>query len=88
MADFEAGVWRRIRMERRPAASGALAVFAPLRGMPAWSMAMAATGLLVFGMWLGATMFRAPRHDSGLHPLLHPNTVAGAYWSLSSGGGQ
>lgn len=85
---FDAAVWRRIRMCRQPGTAGISTMLEALRVLPAWPMAVAASVLLVFGMWLGGLVPRGPRHSEINHPLLHPRTVAGAYLSLATGGGR
>ena len=85
---FEVAVWHRIRMCRQPGTAGMSTMLEALRVLPAWPMAVAASVLLVFGMWLGGAVPRGSRHSGNNHPLLHPRTVAGAYLSLATGGGR
>ena len=88
-SDFESCVWRRIRTAA-VAESNAHGFWVILRGWlvaePAWVHAMAATAGLLVGV---AMALPAPQTRTGTYsaaPLLHSQTLAGAYLTMVSGG--
>ncbi len=87
-ADFEGAVWRRIRAAAVPKPQG-LPRIATLRQWmlphPAWASAIAATAAIMVGVLVGR--FVPAGHESGAHsePLLHPQTLAGAYLAMARG---
>lgn len=89
-ADFEAGVWRRIHAASEPdTADVPLFVMpSPWRRLhPAVVTALAASVAIVVGVWAGGSL-AARGHDRGAPPLLHTQTLAGAYLAMAAGEGQ
>lgn len=87
-ADFEFCVWRRIRTAAT-AESTAPGLWVVVRGWlaaePAWVPAMAATAGILVGVALALS---APQTRTGPYsaaPLLHSQTLAGAYLTMVSG---
>ena len=88
-AAFEAGVWRRIRVASAAEPRG-LSLIEMLRDWivprPAWSSAIAAAAAILIGIWAG---FSAPPARAGrqaAEPLLNPQTLAGSYLTMVTGG--
>ncbi|MDP2989126.1 MAG: hypothetical protein Q8O57_00985 [Kiritimatiellota bacterium] len=88
-SDFESCVWRRIRTAAA-AESTAPGLWVIVRGWlsaePAWAPAMAATVGLLVGV---AMALFAPQTRTGPYfasPLLHSQTLTGAYLTMVSGG--
>lgn len=88
-ADFESCVWRRIRAAAA-AESTAPGLWVIVRGWlsaePAWVPAMAATAGLLVGVALALS---GPQPRTGPYstaPLLHAQTLTGAYLTMVSGG--
>ena len=86
---FESCVWRRIRVASA-AESSAPGLWVIVRGWlsaePAWVNAMAATAGLLVGVALALS---APQTRTGPYstaPLLHAQTLTGAYLTMVSGG--
>lgn len=87
-ADFEAAVWRRIRVAQgndqglKPILEACREWLAPL---PPWvNVAAAAAGIIV-GVGVGLINSRAPDGRHGVEPLLHPQTFAGSYLAMTTG---
>jgi len=86
-SDFEADVWQRIHAVSTPA-TGDITLAGMIQGWilphPALMTALAASVAIVVGAWAGGgPAVRASR--SVVHPLLHAQTLAGAYLAMSSG---
>lgn len=87
-ANFEANVWRRIRMEGATQSAGIWARwldwFLP---HPVWAGAAAVFVALFLGALAGVTVpGRGQASHAGDHTLLSPWTVAGTYLTVSEGG--
>jgi len=85
-AGFEAGVWRRLRVEEEQA----VGVVGPGWWNPAsaWVNVAAAAAAMVIAVGVA---FAVPRAQEGRHvggPLLHRHTLAGSYISVTTGGSQ
>ncbi len=86
-ADFEAGVWHRIQTASQPETAGVplFVMPSPWRRLhPAVLTALAASVAIMVGIWAGGSP-AARGHDRGAHPLLHTQTLAGAYLAMSAG---
>jgi len=86
--DFEAGVWQRIHAAVPTPETGGISLTGMLQGWilphPALVTALAASVAVVVGVWTGVPQTgRASR--SVVYPLLHAQTLAGAYLAMSSG---
>jgi len=84
---FESGVWQRIHAVSTPA-TGGITLAGMIQGWilphPALVTALAASVAIVVGAWAGGgPAVRASR--SVVHPLLHAQTLAGAYLAMSAG---
>lgn len=86
-ADFEAGVWQRIHAASEPETAGVPLLVMPLpwrRLHPAVVTALAASVAIVVGIWAGGASPVRGLHPTA-HPLLHAQTLAGVYLTLSAG---
>ncbi len=86
--DFDAAVWRKIRMGlptefRRAPRSGRLLRWVPAR--LAGTTAIAAAAAVVVGVGMGFLSQRTVPMRPASHPLLQSRTVAGAYLSAITG---
>jgi hypothetical protein len=80
--NFEANVWRRIRLaaDKRPARIGLIEAMGRLLWQPAWSVAAALLVATLVGVWGGvaSTPRRADTSRAELQ-FLGPGTLAGSY---------
>lgn len=85
--NFEANVWRRIRMaaaQDAPERLSLVEAIGRLLWRPAWSVAAAVVMALVVGVWTGIAT--GPRRDTSQAELrfLAPGTLAGSYLEMGT----
>jgi hypothetical protein len=87
-ADFEAGVWRRIRSAAAAEPHG-LTLIDIMRDwivpQPAWSSAIAAAAAILIGIWAGSSAPSARAGRQAAEPLLQAQTLAGSYLTMVTG---
>ena len=87
--NFEAAVWRRVRTASLPEPVGA-SVSGILRDwlLPrtVWVSAVAAAAAILVGTWAGLSVPAAGIGGRAVEPLLHPQTLAGSYLTMVTGG--
>ena len=85
-ADFADEVWARIRNE--PETLSPAFLLAGIRVPMLWANALAAMLGLAVGMGAGLMSLSGRHVSSDDNPLLKPDTVAGSYLAMLSGGGR
>lgn len=87
-AEFNAGVWQRIRGASRSPTQGVSVLRLCYRGIlphPGWATALASSAAIMIGIAAGLSSRASPENHAGSNPLFHGQTLAGTYLAMAKG---